>query len=65
MAYTGTPAVTSNYAGQAAGFYISAALNEAKSLEGLTMLENIKFKENTVSFFYNIVFALLANKAKV
>ncbi len=46
MAYTGTPAVTSNYAGQAAGFYISAALNEAKSLEGLTMLENIKFKEN-------------------
>jgi len=46
MAYTGTPAVTSNYAGQAAGFYISAALNEAKSLAGLTMLENIKYKEN-------------------
>tara|TARA_R100000742_G_C4278172_1_gene100698 strand:- start:1818 stop:2741 length:924 start_codon:yes stop_codon:yes gene_type:complete len=46
MAYTGTPAITSNYAGKAAGFYIAAALKEAKSLEFLTMIENIKYKEN-------------------
>ena len=46
MAYTGTPDVTaSSYAGKAAGFYIAAALKEAKSLEYLTMIENIKFKE--------------------
>ena len=38
--------VTSNYAGKAFGQYISAALKEAKSLEGLTVLENIKLKEN-------------------
>lgn len=38
--------VTSNYAGKAAGFYISAALKEATSLEHLTVLQNIKFKEN-------------------
>jgi len=42
MAFT----VTSNYAGKAFGQYISAALKEAKSLEGLTVLENIKYKEN-------------------
>ena len=42
MAFT----VTSNYAGKAAGFYISAALKEATSLEHLTVLQNIKFKEN-------------------
>ena len=42
MAFT----TTSNYAGKAAGFYISAALNQANSLEFLTMLENIKFKSN-------------------
>tara|TARA_R110002020_G_scaffold240290_1_gene453016 strand:+ start:602 stop:1516 length:915 start_codon:yes stop_codon:yes gene_type:complete len=36
----------SNYAGKAAGFYISAALKEAKSLEHLTMIENIKYKSN-------------------
>jgi hypothetical protein len=42
MAFT----VTSNYAGKAAGFYISAALNEAVSLENMTLLQNIKFKEN-------------------
>ena len=42
MAFT----VTSNYAGAAFGKYISAALKEAKSLEGLTVLENIKYKEN-------------------
>ena len=33
--------VTSNYSGKAFGQYISAALKEAKSLEGLTVLENI------------------------
>ena len=38
--------VTSNFAGKAAGFYISAALKEAKSLEFLTLMENIKFKSN-------------------
>jgi hypothetical protein len=38
--------VTSNFAGKAAGFYISAALKEAKSLDYLTMIENIKFKSN-------------------
>ena len=37
---------TSNFAGKAAGFYISAALKEAKSLEYLTLMENIKFKSN-------------------
>jgi len=42
MAFT----VTSNYAGKAFGQYVSAALKEAKSLEGLTVLENIKYKEN-------------------
>ena len=45
MAYTGTPAITSTYAGKAAGFYIAAALKEAKSLEYITMIENIKYKE--------------------
>ena len=35
-----------NFNGKAAGFYISAALKEAKSLEYMTVLENIKYKEN-------------------
>ena len=42
MAFT----TTLNFSGKAAGFYISAALKEAKSLEYLTMIENIKFKSN-------------------
>ena len=42
MAFT----TTSNFAGKAAGFYISAALKEAKSLDYLTMIENIKYKSN-------------------
>ena len=42
MAFT----TTSNYAGKAAGFYISAALKEAKSLDYLTIMENIKYKSN-------------------
>jgi hypothetical protein len=42
MAFT----TTSNFSGTAAGFYISAALKEAKSLEYLTMIENVKFKSN-------------------
>ena len=42
MAFT----TTSNFAGKAAGFYIAAALKEAKSLEYLTMIENIKYKSN-------------------
>jgi hypothetical protein len=37
---------SSAFSGTAAGFYISAALKEAKSLEYLTMIENIKFKSN-------------------
>ena len=39
-------ATTSNYAGKAAGFYISAALRQANSMEFLTMIENIKYKSN-------------------
>ena len=35
-----------NFNGKAAGFYISAALKQAKSLEYMTVLENIKYKEN-------------------
>ena len=42
MAFT----LTSNYAGKAAGFYISAAMEEATSLEHMTILQNIKYKEN-------------------
>ena len=42
MAFT----TTSNYAGKAAGFYISAALQQAVSLDYLTMIENVKFKSN-------------------
>jgi hypothetical protein len=42
MAFT----TTSNFAGTAAGFYISAALKEAKSLGYLTTIENVKFKSN-------------------
>ena len=42
MAFT----TTSNFAGKAAGFYISAALKEATSLDYLTMIENIKYKSN-------------------
>ena len=42
MAFT----TTSNYAGKSAGLYVSAALNQANSLEFLTMLENIKYKSN-------------------
>jgi len=38
--------VTSNFAGTAAGFYISAALAQANSLDFLTMIENIKYKSN-------------------
>ena len=42
MAFT----TTSNFAGKAAGFYISASLKEATSLDYLTMIENIKYKSN-------------------
>ena len=37
--------VTSNFAGKAVGFYISA-LKQAKSLDFLTLIENVKFKSN-------------------
>ena len=37
---------TSNFSGKAAGFYISAALKEVKSLDYLTIIENVKFKSN-------------------
>jgi len=40
MAFT----TTSNFAGKAAGFYISAALKASNSLDYLTMIENVKFK---------------------
>lgn len=40
------PTITgSSFAGKAAGFYISAALKETKSLDYLTLMENIKFKQ--------------------
>ena len=42
MAFT----TTSNFAGKAAGFYVSAALKEATSLDYLTKIENIKYKSN-------------------
>jgi len=42
MAFT----TTSNFAGKAAGFYISAALKQANSLDFLTTIENIKYKSN-------------------
>lgn len=42
MAFT----TTSNFSGKAAGFYISAALKEATSLDFLTIIENVKFKSN-------------------
>jgi len=42
MAFT----TASNYAGKEAGFYISAALKQANSLDFLTLMENIKFKSN-------------------
>ena len=35
-----------NFKGTDAGFYISAALKQAKSLEYLTVMENIKYKQN-------------------
>ena len=38
--------ITSNYAGEHAGQYIAAALKSSKSMEFLTVLENIKFKRN-------------------
>ena len=38
--------VVSNFAGKAAGFYISAALKQSTSLDYLTMIENVKFKTN-------------------
>ena len=42
MAFT----TTSNFAGKAAGFYISAALKQANSLDYLTSIENIKYISN-------------------
>ena len=39
-------AVTSNYEGKAAGFYIAAALKEAKSLDYLTQMNNVRYKSN-------------------
>jgi len=42
MAFT----TTSNFAGKAAGFYISAALKASNSLDFLTLIENVKFKSN-------------------
>ena len=42
-------AVTSNFAGKAAGFYISAALKEAKSLDYLTQMNNVRYKSNIQS----------------
>mgnify|MGYP003668673782 FL=1 len=38
------PTITESFCGTDAGFYISAALCEAVSIENLTMIENIKYK---------------------
>ena len=38
--------ITSNYAGEHAGQYFAAALKSSKSLDFLTVLENVKFKRN-------------------
>jgi len=38
------PTVTSTFAGKSAGFYISAALKEANSLNFMTLMENVKYK---------------------
>ena len=38
--------VNSNFAGKAAGFYISAALKASNSLDYLTMIENVKYRSN-------------------
>jgi|24BtaG_2_1085350.scaffolds.fasta_scaffold03096_1 hypothetical protein len=38
--------VTSNFAGKEAGFYIAAALKEAKSLEFMTQMNNVRYKSN-------------------
>lgn len=44
--FAGQPTnVGSTFAGTAAGFYISAALKQATSLEYLTLMENIKYKQ--------------------
>jgi hypothetical protein len=43
MAFTVTQP---NFNGTDAGFYISAALKQAKSLEYMTVMENIKYKQN-------------------
>jgi hypothetical protein len=42
----GLDTISSNYAGEHAGQYIAAALNATKSLEYLSVLENIKYKRN-------------------
>ena len=42
MAFT----AVSNFAGKAAGFYISAALKASNSLDYLTLIENVKYKSN-------------------
>ena len=38
--------INSNFCGTHAGQYIAAALNQAKSLEYITLMENIKFKQS-------------------
>ncbi|QDP62840.1 MAG: hypothetical protein Unbinned579contig1003_35 [Prokaryotic dsDNA virus sp.] len=43
MAFTVTQP---NFNGKASGYYISAALNDAKSLDYMTVLENVKYKMN-------------------
>ena len=42
MAFTVTQP---NFNGTDAGFYISAALKQAKSLEYMTVMENIKYRQ--------------------
>ena len=37
--------VGSTFTGKAAGFYISAALKQANSLDFITTMENVKYKQ--------------------
>jgi hypothetical protein len=41
--------VTSTFAGKSAGFYIAAALKEAKSLDYLTQMNNVRYKSSIQS----------------
>ena len=45
MALPNPTNVGSTFTGRAAGFYISAALKQANSLDFITTMENVKYKQ--------------------